>query len=388
MPGPLPKRLATATAVVVALLATGCGEETEGPAIGRKGSERAAAKSLGFPAFATKNTTRVGGADETADAAAVALAVYPPAAGRRPAAVALVDRVDWQAGLAASVLMARPIRAPILLGEGGGVPGATRAALESLEPRGEPLAADAQVIGIGDVRAPGGFRRIRVAGRGPAELAAAIDRIQAAAAGGPSSSVVVVSSRAAAYAMPAAGWAAKAGDSVLYVSRTSVPAATRRALGRRRGRARVYVLGPRSVVSARVVRTLRRLATSVKRVGAEGAVANAIAFARYFDGPFGWNVNDPGHGLVLASASRPLDAAAAAPLSASGTYGPLLLTDSANRLPPRLEEFLLDVKPGYRDDPARAVYNHVWLMGDERAIGVAEQARIDELAEVAKVGRR
>jgi hypothetical protein len=174
----------------------------------------------------------------------------------------------------------------------------------------------------------------------------------------------------------------------LFVHRSSVPLATRRALQRRHRRVRVYVLGPRSAVSARVVRALRRLAASVKRVPAQGAVESSIAFARYLDGSFGWNLNDPGHGLVIASSSRPLDAAAAAPLSASGTYGPLLLTDSARRLPPRLEQFLLDIKPGYRFDPARAVYNHVWLMGDEKAIGLDEQAQIDDLAEVARVRSR
>jgi hypothetical protein len=39
---------------------------------------------LGFPAFATKNTTRVAGADSIADAAAVALAVYPSTGGVPP----------------------------------------------------------------------------------------------------------------------------------------------------------------------------------------------------------------------------------------------------------------------------------------------------------------
>jgi hypothetical protein len=386
----LPRRLSTIAAVIslAAPVAGGCGSGHDGPSIGRKGSEHKAAESLGFPAFATKNTTRVGGADETADAAAVALAVYPPGGGRKPGAVALVDSADWQAGVAASVLMSRPIRAPVLLSSTDGVPGATKAALDSLDPSGEPLAADAQVIGIGDVRAPGRLHRIRVAGRGPADLAAEIDRFQSAAAGGPSSNVVVVSDSATAYAMPAAAWAAKSGDSVLFVSRGSVPRATRRALLRRRHRVRVYVLGPRSAVSARVVSELRKLATTVKRISGPGAVATSIAFARYIDGTFGWNVNDPGHGLVIASTSRPLDAAAAAALSASGTYGPLLLTDSASRLPPRLQEFLLDIKPGYRFDPARAVYNHVWLMGDEKAIGVDVQAQIDDLAEVAKVRSR
>src|SRR6188472_3146513 len=43
---------------------------------------------LGYPAFATKNTTRVGGSDPTADAAGAALAVFPSATdAQRPEAV-------------------------------------------------------------------------------------------------------------------------------------------------------------------------------------------------------------------------------------------------------------------------------------------------------------
>ena len=85
-------------------------------------------------------------------------------------------------------------------------------------------------------------------------------------------------------------------------------------------------------------------------------------------------------------ATRPLDAAAAAPLSASGTWGPLLLTDDADTLPAALREYLLDVKPGYTTDPTRAFYNHVWVIGDQEAIDVNQQAEIDELAELAKIG--
>jgi hypothetical protein len=113
-------------------------------------------------------------------------------------------------------------------------------------------------------------------------------------------------------------------------------------------------------------------------------VANAVAFARFVDGNFGWGVVDPGHGLVFASADRPLDAAAAAPLSAAGTYGPLLLT-SGDRLPVGLVQYLLDVQPGYAKDPVRGVYNHGWVMGDEGAISAADQARIDSLLEIVPV---
>jgi hypothetical protein len=102
------------------------------------------------------------------------------------------------------------------------------------------------------------------------------------------------------------------------------------------------------------------------------------------DGRFGWGVVDPGHGLVFANASRPLDAAAAAPLSATGTYGPLLLVEG-DRLPRELVQYLLDIQPGYERDPVRGVYNHGWLIGDEDAISVADQSRIDSLLEIVPV---
>jgi len=148
----------------------------------------------------------------------------------------------------------------------------------------------------------------------------------------------------------------------------------------------VYVLGPSSAISSDVVREIGKIANRVRRVSGEDPIANAIALARYADGSFGWDVNDPGHGFVVARSDEPLDAAAAAPLSASGTWGPLLLTDSADTLPTALRGYLLDVKPGYTTDPTRAFYNHIWLIGDQEAIDVNEQAEIDELAELAKIG--
>ena len=88
---------------------------------------------------------------------------------------------------------------------------------------------------------------------------------------------------------------------------------------------------------------------------------------------------------MVANAERTLDAAAGAILSASGKYGPLLLVEQADVLPRSVESFLLDIQPGYRFDPVRGVYNHAWLMGDEAAVSVAMQARIDELAEIVRI---
>src|SRR5206468_1055830 len=266
--------LAAALACLPLALAAGCGKGTaprNRPVIGVRGTEKQAAEGLGFPSFATKNTTRIGGADAVADAAAVARAVFPAAtADRRPGAVTSGD---------------------------------------------------------------------------PFTVADEIDRLVASARGGPSDSVVIASADAPAYAMPAAAWAAKSGDPVLFVKRDVVPPVTRTAL-RRHQQPKIYVLGPGKAVGARVLRSLRKLGT-VKRIEGKDPVRNAIAFARYVDGGFGWGVVDPGHGLVFAAAADPLVAAAAAPLSAAGTYGPLLLLDRPRSLPRPLSGYLRDLQPGY-----------------------------------------
>src|SRR5687767_137852 len=116
------------------------------PVLGQTGDEEPAGPALGFPVFATKNTTRVGGADPVADAAAVAQAVYTSRSDdTRPGAVVLVDQDDWRAGIAASQLAAAPLRAPVLFTEGKELPSATADALDKLQPTGAARAGKAQV---------------------------------------------------------------------------------------------------------------------------------------------------------------------------------------------------------------------------------------------------
>ena len=381
--------LAAALACLPLALAAGCGKGTaprNQPVIGVRGTEKQAAEGLGFPSFATKNTTRIGGADAVADAAAVARAVFPAAtADSRPGAVTLVDQRDWRIALAASVLMAPPIRAPLLFAEGADLPPASDAALQGLGPRGTSALDGTQLIRVGAVARPAGFKTTDLKSGDPFTVADEIDRLVASARGGPSDSVVIASADAAAYAMPAAAWAAKSGDPVLFVKRDVVPPVTRTAL-RRHQQPKIYVLGPGKAVGARVLRSLRKLGT-VKRIEGKDPVRNAVAFARYVDGGFGWGVVDPGHGLVFAAAADPLVAAAAAPLSAAGTYGPLLLLDRPRSLPRPLSGYLLDIQPGYRKDPVRGVYNHGWVIGDDQAVSIAVQARLDALLEIAPVDR-
>jgi hypothetical protein len=383
--------LAAALAVALAAGCGGGGSRTvttgERPVIRVEGTQPDASADLGFPALATKNTTRIGGADPVANAAGVARSVFPATeTGNRPRAVALLDSGDWRAGVAGAVLAAAPIRAAVLLSDGRELPAASAQALAALAPRGARRAGGAQLIRVGDVARPEGLRTADVAGRGPYALARALDAFSAAARGGASRRVVIASAEDPAFAMPAAAWAAKSGDPVLFVTRDRVPAETRAALAAH-GRPRIFVLGPERAVSARVERALRRLGR-VTRIAGPDPQRNAIAFARYANGAMGWGVVDPGHGLVFARDAAPLDAAAAAPLSAAGTYGPLLLLADPGAVGAPLRDFLLDIQPGYRSDPVRGVYNHGWIVGDDRAISVPTQGQIDALLEIRKVDPR
>ena len=384
-------------ALLVALLAAGCGRDASPkdgakdrttPTPGAKGTETTAATDLGFPTFATKNTTRIGGADPIADAAAAARAVYSGASKlTRPKAVVLADDADWRVGLAASVLMSSPIRAPLLYAHGDeDLPAATQSALTALAPAGSKEAGGAQVIRIGAVPAPNGLKTTDLKGSDAFALARAIDAFQAAARGTTSDRVVVVGAGDPAYAMPAAAWAAKAGDPILFVDKDSVPEDTRAAIAAHQ-QPKIYVLGTKSTVSDKAMTALKKLG-SPTRITGSGPAASSVAFARFQDGAFGWGVTDPGHGFVFANSARPGDAGAVAPLSASGTYGPLLVSDSADELPRAISGYLLDVQPGYTRDPVRGVYNHGWIVGDESAFSVGVQSAIDSLLEIVPVNER
>ncbi len=366
------------------------------------GSEEPAAdaSSLGFPGFATLNTTRVGGADATSVAAGVALAAYPSSQDvGRPRLVTLVPADSWQAGIAAAPLTSTEVGGPILLSTANEVPELTAEALDQLDPTGLKRADGAELVVVGDAEAPGGLEALDIPGSDPAELANEIDKQRETLSGVKDPDhILVVSSKESDYAMPAAAWAARSGDPIVFADGSDVPEATLEVL-ERHPEAPVYVLGPDSVIAAKAVKTLAAAGggsdeqqadaaegeRKVVRVGADDPVENAIEFARFVDGTFGWNINDPGHGFVIANTLRPDDAAAAAPISAAGKPGPLLLTDDATEVPKPLEGFLLDTKPGYVDDPTRAIYNHVWVVGDDAAISVPFQVEVDRLTELSQV---
>ena len=353
--------------------------------VGKGGDDEQAAQGLGFPGFATKNTTRVGGADPIADAAGVAQAVYPARSrDTRPAAVTLVDAKDWQAAISAAQLMSRPLRAPVLLSDGEDMPDATKSALDALDPTGAPKAGDAEVIRIGKTAKVEGAKTTDVEGADPAALAQAIDKLHTAAAGQPSSSVVVAPSSAPEYAMPAAAWAAKAGDPVLW-SRQGQPA--RRHQGRHhrppapahlRARARLGDLR-RGRQAARRPRHhpphLRR------RPGGQLGRLRALQ-RREVRLERGRPRPRAGVRQQVAAGRR------GGRRRAVGRRGPTARcwsTPTSTSSPSRSRTTCSTSSPATTPDPVRGVYNHGWIMGDEKAISVDVQSRIDALLEIQPV---
>ncbi len=367
--------------------ATSTTSKTESKSTPEESSESdESAEELGYPSFATSNTTRIGGPDPVANAAATALAVFPSTNEKqRPVAVALVSTEDWAGALAAGVLMAEPIHAPLLFGEAEALPGPTEDALGKLQPAGGAASGGAKVLAIGEVHVPSGMSAAKVATGDAASEAAGVARLRDRLAGAKPGAIILASSSEPAFAAPAAAYAARSGDPILFAEAMALPQPTVAALRRDKG-VPVFALGPGSAIADKVLKEVEGLGSKATRISGANPVENAIAFARFEGKKFGWHIADPGHGFVLARADSPLEAAAAAPLSASGTWGPLLLTDNADTLPSELRGYFLDVKPGYTTDPTRAFYNHVWIVGDAGQISVEQQAEVNEVAELAKIG--
>jgi hypothetical protein len=317
----------------------------------------------------------------------VASALFPATDDEsRPPAIVLVDKDDWQGIIAASVLVSAPMRAPILLSDGDKLPAVTTETIDRLKPKGASLARGAQTILIGDKPPPpSNTKSAVIKGTDPYDTAVAIDRFSSVARGKPSPNVIIASGEKPEYAMPAAAWGARSGDAILFVKQNEIPAQTKSALEQHE-KPRIFILGPESVISADVEKQLGELG-KVERIGADGAEANAVAFAGYHKGDFGWGPIAPGGNYTVANSKRPGDAAGAAGLGANGIFAPLLLTDTATPLSKDLEGFFLDVQPGYYadTDPRDSVFNRVWILGGTDAIAADVQSQLDSLVALVTI---
>jgi hypothetical protein len=371
----------------------GCGKAAPSASPGG-GPLRALApvEAQGAVTITTRNTTRVGGSDAIVDAASVARVSYPGlTSGTRPQAVVIADQHDWAAALAAAPLAAAPLGAPLLYAEGESLPKVTLEALEAMRPTGSPVLG-AQVIEIGThAKLPARWTVRTVPGANGPTLAAEVARMLTQLQGKhPDRAIVLDTDGPRALQMAAPGLAAESGAPLLTTGAATLAPETESAL-RLLDRPTIYVMNGaalgRGVLAA--LAKLGHVTTIPQAASGETATAatTSIEAARYTDGAFGWGVKDPGHGLVFASAQRPFDAPGAALLSATGEYGPLLVLENPDGLPPELSSYLGDIQPAYTSapefQPVRGVYNHGWLIGDEKAISLSTQAQIDSLLEIS-----
>ena len=354
------------------------------PAIGAKGTEPQAAQDLGFPAFATKNTTRVGGADPIADAAGGRAGGVSRGARRtRPhggrarglaatgsAAIAAV-RADGPAASAPRSCFS----------DGADLPAATADALERAGARPAPRpAGGAQVIRIGDVAAAERPARPTDGRAAPtrSRWRRAIDRLQRGRRGTAVGRVVVVASgeRPSSRCRPPPGRPSR-GDPVLFVTRDTIPPRRREPRSRAHQQPKIYLLGPPSVISDKVLdaaaaSSARSSAIARPRPGRQRDRLRALHATAASAGAS----SIPGHGLVFANAGAP-----ARRRRRRAAVGERHLRPAAARrrrratLPAALSDYLLDIQPGYAKDPVRGVYNHGWIIGDECAISVGARRR-------------
>jgi putative cell wall-binding protein len=241
-----------------------------------------------------------------------------------------------------------------------------------LKPAGESTRNDPPFFVFGDVASPYQGKGSRTGETSGATQSWSVESYQKVASRVKPKRVVVAPEDDSAISVPAAAWAARSGDPILYTAKDKLPKATISAL--KEFPAVAYVLGPPSAISPTVVDELHKVATGVKRISGKTPAENAVAFARYSNAKFGWGAKGPHQSFVIARSDEPLEAALTSPLSASGKGAPLLLTESADALPEAVRHYLNGLKP----------LGRVWIVGDEESIGPSQQAEIERLTEASR----
>lgn len=325
-----------------------------------------------------KNTTRVGGASDAETARHILQIAYPATRpeNRPGVLVALTD--DWRSALAATSLVARPINAALVPRGAAGTNADTAQEIERL--RHTPGTQETDATG-----------NETIAETDPAVIAAAMDERRARATGHPTPQVIIVAADSdSRWAVPAGAYAARTGTAILFVTRDGVPSATAAALGKRDGRAHVYVLGPVEAVPAGVFEQLRPYG-SITRIEGSDPFTNAVRFAEFHDpaSGFGWGRGE--HGArrrssvttILVSSDRWQDGVLAAHLARAGKSGALLLTES-DRLPAVVDSYLWRQRPVFAETPAEGPFNHVWVVGSFDRIAYGTQAWADYSQEIVQ----
>ena len=344
----------------------------------------------GAVSLVTRNTTRVGGATPVEDAAAVARTVYPAlTSATRPQALVIADDRDWPAALAAASLSAAPLGAPEIYSEGGELPEITEQTATELRARGLPSLGGAGVITIGDAPAPQGLKAHNVAFVSPAAGAVQVAKLFTKLVGRPPAVIVVPLAAPANQTMAYAGLAAESATPILYAESAGIAPQTIpeiQSLGDLADLCRGELIPPARPADISTPGDGQEYQRRRRRGKPERNFDRRRPLQRRHV-----RLGDPQS--RPRAAVRPLfappDGPAAALLSATGEYAPLLALESATTITAPLKTYLADLQPGYEPGygseypPAQSQYNRGWVIGDGSAIATTTQAELDTLLETA-----
>lgn len=359
--------------VLLAVVAGGC--DTGGDGDGDGGARKPAAAEIG------DNVVRIGGKSGHDVAAEAVLAAYPPSGDRRPNGWLVVAGNDWRMAVLGAQFAAKPVNGALVSTDRKFLPTPTHDVMTRLRLKAFPRSKGINTIVLG--RAGGEVARTlteldleltQLQARSPAALALELVPFRGGFARGYSSEVMVVSAEERDYALPAAAWSAYTGDTIAFTGQSAVPEATRQLLVQRRklraARPTIYLVGPRSVISAGVETELARYGR-VERIAGRDAIETAVAFARYRDPKtgFGWGLEKGPANVSLVNVRDWDNAVAALNFAATSPQAPLLLTSGPGRLPPAVAEFVRSLRG------ARA--NQGFVFGDERSISSATLGELD-----------
>jgi hypothetical protein len=374
------RRLANRTLLTVTVLAcvgasvTACG--------GSPPSAGVPAASSSPPEFGT-NVARIPGLSPSDVAASAVLATYPPDGHAHPQGWVLLTSDDWKQALLAAQFAARPANGGLLITNQAFLPLASQDVLGRVSVGSFPRSGGVQTLLFGKFGADVLRYLINLKLRAAPLLAAdsatldlKLVPFRGGFAHGFSGNIVVVSSQARDYALPAGAWSAYSGDTIAFVSRDAVPAATRTLLAQRQkllaAKPSIYIVGPPSVISSTVQSQLGAYGT-VKRIAGPTAIDTAVAFARYRDPStgFGWGLRHGPASVTLLDTSTPGDAVAAFDLAAAGPQAPLLLTTGSGPLPASVRKYLKQLGSGGRSQG--------YILGNQLSISSATLREVDGL---------
>jgi hypothetical protein len=378
------------------------------------------------PTYGTKSTQRLYGANPFQEAVSVTQHVWNAALPEnapnennnvpdRPWGVTLVTPDDPLTAITAVPLLHFPDDAPILYVTKHGIPKITVNEIKRLGDTGMSRYHNVDAFVVGAAANPAverqlkamGLKYVAVTAPNVPALANTVDKlygqIENSDTGVPNmgngaENVMIGSMQAYRYLLPATHWVAHMPTGLLWVNKDSVPQATIEALKRRGGQARIYLFGGPQQISAGVVKQLTQYGmvmrvanddiTDFNAPPQDSAVDTAIAFSKMWDvgGQVGWKITGPGHGFALVNIDDWQGAVASAPLSHMGFHSPLLLTDSAGKLPPQLDGYYKTVAPTFLTSPDDGPYNMHYVMGSWKQVTWPVQAHIDYISEM--VNRR